>query len=71
MQNIQPIIHNGTLVAIIVAGRAVIDDTLSDESFRHTQAMCLYALDLADDGQPEFYADADADAYARAALGPR
>ncbi|MDQ6811651.1 MAG: hypothetical protein M3Z95_07110 [Actinomycetota bacterium] len=71
MRNLQPVIHNQTLVAVIVAGRAVIDDTLSDHLFRHAQAMCLYALELAEEGCPQAYTDADADAYARAALAPR
>lgn len=68
--NLQRIIHNGQLVAVVVAGQAIIEDTLSDERFRHVQAMCLYALDLAEEGQANSYTDADADAYAQTAPGP-
>jgi hypothetical protein len=70
MRNLQPIYDNGCLVAVVVGGQAVIDDTLSDQQSRRAQAMCLYALELADDGGGDReYSDADAEAYARAALG--
>lgn len=70
MRNLQPIIHQGQLAAIVVGGLAVIDDTLSDEAFRHVQAMCIYALQIADRERPGPYKDAVADAYARAATAP-
>jgi len=66
---LQRIEHNGRLAAIVVAGRAIIDDTLSDEAFRQVQAKCLYALELAGQGRPDAYTDPDAEAFARAALG--
>lgn len=67
--NLQQIHHNGRLAAIVVAGQAVIDDTLSPYAFARVQAKCLYALELADSGEAKAYTDEDADAYARAALG--
>lgn len=68
MPNLQRINHNGRLAAIVLAGQAIIDDTLSDDAFRHVQAKCLYALELAEEGRPDSYTDQDGDAYARAAL---
>jgi hypothetical protein len=68
MRPIQIIVHRGRLAAAIVAGQAVVDDTLSDAEFRHVQAMCLYALQTIDGDRPGPYSDADADAYAREAL---
>lgn len=68
MASLQRINHRGRLAAVVVAGQAVIEDTLSDEDFRHVEAMCLYALEL-DDGDPAHeYTDTDADAFARSAL---
>lgn len=68
MRNIQIVVHRGQFAAAIVAGQAVIEDTLSHEDFRHVQAMCLYAMEIIDGDRPGPYKDADADAYARAAL---
>lgn len=67
VQTLQPIIHNGQLAAVVIAGQAIITDTLPAQDVRHVQAMCLYALELAEQGRPTSYADADADEYARAA----
>lgn len=68
MRNLQPITHQGQLVAIVIAGQAIIDDTLTPPAHRHVQAMCLYALELAQQGRPHSYTDTDAEQYARAAL---
>lgn len=68
MRNIQLVVHRGQLAAVIVAGQAVIEDTLPDQDFRHVQAMCLYAMEIIDGDRPGPYTDAEADAYARAAL---
>lgn len=64
----QPIQDNGRLVAVVVAGHAIINDTLSDEQFRRAQAMCLYALELADAGSADAYSDTEAEQYALRAL---
>lgn len=71
MRQIQPITHSGRLVAIVVAGQAVIRSCLSAEELIVVQAKCLYALELADAGLAEAYTDADADAYAREAIRQR
>ena len=68
MANLQRISHRGRLAAVVVAGQAIIENTLSDEDFRHVQAMCLYALELAEQDRAEAYTDHDADQYARAAF---
>ena len=68
VRNLQQITHNGQLAAVVIADQAIIEDTLSDEDFRHIQAMCLYALEISDRQRPGQYTDASADAYARAAL---
>jgi hypothetical protein len=49
-------------------GQAIIDDTLPADDQRHVQAMCLYALEVADGTRPGPYTDARADTYARGAL---
>jgi hypothetical protein len=68
MRNIQIIAHRGQFAAAIVAGQAVIEDTLPDQDFRHVQAMCLYAMEIIDGDRPGPYSDTDADAYARSVL---
>ena len=47
MSEIQPIIHHGRLVAVIVAGQAIISDTLPKQQHAIVKAMCLYALEIA------------------------
>ena len=68
MKNIQLITHQSRLAAIVIAGQAIIDDTLPPEQQRHVKAMCLYALEIAEHTRPGPYTDADADAYAQQAL---
>lgn len=68
MKTVQPIIHQGRIAALVVAGQAIIDDTLPPHEHRHVQAMCLYALEVADRDRPGPYSDPDADTYARQAL---
>ena len=71
MPSLQRIFHNGQLAAVVVADQAIIEDTLADQDFRHVQAMCLYALELAAQGQGDAYTDGDAHAYAQAATSRR
>ncbi len=68
MRQVQQVIHHGQLVALVFAGQAAIRTCLSDHDFQLVQAKCLYALELADAGRADAYADDDADAYATAAL---
>lgn len=68
MPSLQRIRHRGQLVAVTVADHAFIVARLSAEELFHVQAMCLYALELADMGRSDGYTDEDAEMYARAAL---
>jgi hypothetical protein len=67
MRNLQPITHNHRLAAVVIARQAIIDDTLGPKQHRHVQAMCLYAIEIADRERPGPYTDADAERYARRA----
>lgn len=69
--NLQKIHHGGRLAAVVVAGQAIIDDTLSPYALASVQAKCLYALELADRDDADSYRDEDAEAYAQAALASR
>lgn len=51
----------------MIAGQAIIDDTLNDTDRQHVQAMCLYALEIADRRQPGTYTDTGAERYAQQA----
>jgi hypothetical protein len=68
MSTIQQITHQGRLAAIVLAGQAIIDDTLPVDQQRHVQAMCLYALEISAGDRARPYTDASAEAYARQAL---
>lgn len=63
----QPIIHRRRAAAVVVAGRAIISDTLPNQEQATVKAMCLYALEVAEGRLPGPYSDAQALAYARAA----
>jgi hypothetical protein len=71
MEALTPIIHQGRVAAIVIAGQAVIRSSLSTADARFVQAMCLYALQLADEGRTHEYTDSDAEGYAQAALRGR
>ncbi len=71
MNNLQPITHHGRLSAVVIAGQAIIDDTLPPAAHRHVQAMCLYALEISDHARPGPYTDHAAHAYATQILQPR
>jgi hypothetical protein len=70
MSELQKIIYNGRLAAIVLADQAVIPDGLAETEERTVKAMCLYALEIAAGLQPAPYTDERALEYARrAALG--
>ena len=71
MRPLQPVTHRGRIVAIAIAGQAIIDDTLPPDEHRHVQAMCLYALEILDGERPGPYTDATAETYAHQALTRR
>ena len=65
--NLQRITHNGELVAVVIAGQAIIDDTIPAAEQPLVQAKCLYALEIQAGDLPGPYTDQKADLYARAA----
>ena len=65
VRNLQPIIHDGRLAAVVIAGHAIIDDRLEAAQHRHVQAMCLFAIQIADRERPGPYTDTAAERYAR------
>lgn len=67
MTNLQPIIHDGRLAAIVIAGQAIIDDTLTEHDRQHVKAMCLYALEIEDGRRTGPYNATDALSYAQEA----
>jgi hypothetical protein len=46
MVSIQPIEHNGRIVALAFRGRALISEQLAPEELALVQAKCLYALEI-------------------------
>jgi hypothetical protein len=64
MPSLQRIHHNGQLAAIVIAGQAIIDDTLPAAAVPTVQAKCLYALEIDDGQRAGPYTDADALMYA-------
>jgi hypothetical protein len=68
MRTVQPITHHRRLVAIVVVDHAIIDDSVPAGERRHVQAMCLYALEVANGTLPGPYTDTAAERYAHTAL---
>jgi hypothetical protein len=68
MNHLQPITHNGQLVAAVIQDHAVIITTLPALELRHVQAMCHYAMLVQAGELPGPYTDRQADAYARLAV---
>lgn len=67
MTQIQPITHNGRIVALVAAQHAVISDHVPDRHRPTVKAMCLYAIEIAAGHLPGPYTDAAALADARRA----
>ena len=65
MNNVQKIIYNGRLAAVVVADQAIIVDELPDDEERTVKAMCLYALEVAAGRERGPYSDERALRYAR------
>jgi hypothetical protein len=66
-QQLQRVTHNGELVAVVIAGQAIIDDTIPAAEKPLIQAKCLYALEIQAGDLPGPYTDEKADLYARTA----
>ena len=57
MSELQKIIYNGQVAAIVLADQAIILDGLAETDERTVKAMCLYAMEVADGLQPGPYTD--------------
>jgi len=71
MSKVQPIIHQGRVTAVVIAGEAIIPDALPSQERATVKAMCLYAIEVADGRLPGPYSDAQALAYAHMAAAKR
>jgi hypothetical protein len=69
MSEMQKIIYNGRLAAVVLADQAILTDTLPEPDERTVKAMCLYALEIAAGQQPGPYTAEKALEYARRAQG--
>ena len=67
MSEMQKIIYQGRLAAVVLADQAILTDTLPEADERTVKAMCLYALETAAGLQPAPYTDEKALDYARRA----
>jgi hypothetical protein len=67
MSELQKVIYNGRLVAIVLADQAIIPEGLAETEERTVKAMCLYALEIAAGLQAGPYTDERALQYARRA----
>jgi hypothetical protein len=67
VSELQKIIYNGQLVAIVLADQAIIPDGLAESDERTVKAMCLYVLEVAAGLKPGPYSDERALEYARRA----
>jgi hypothetical protein len=64
MVEIQPIRHDGDVVAFVVGGYALISDHLVDDAVDLVRAKCLYALEVEAGRRPTPYSDHAATRYA-------
>lgn len=65
MRGLRQIIHNDRLAAIVIAGQAIIDDTLTEQDRQHVKALCLYALQIQDGQRTGPYNPIGAQSYAQ------
>src|SRR5215213_5673518 len=65
---IQPIEHDGQLVALVAGGRALIDEQSAGDALALVQAKCLYALEIEAQTLPGPYAEPAASRFARDVL---
>jgi hypothetical protein len=71
VSEVQPIIHHGALVAIVIADQAIITAAVPASDLPVVKAKCLYALEIAAGERPGAYSDAGASAYAQAIAAAR
>lgn len=68
IEMLQRIVYEDRLVAVVMGEEAMIDDCVTPAELRFVQAMCLYALEVAERARPAPYSEKAAAAYARRAL---
>ena len=66
MVTIQPIEHDGHVVALVAGGRALIGNELAGGALALVRAKCLYALEVQAAERPGPYSDQAATRYAPA-----
>jgi hypothetical protein len=64
MHGVQQIHYRGRLAAVVLGGEATIDAQLAGEELVDVQAMCLFAIAIANGEQPGTYSDQRAAAFA-------
>jgi hypothetical protein len=64
MVHIQPIHHDGHVVAFVIGEHALIGPQLAETDRKLVQAKCLYALEIADGQRPGPYSEHSAMRYA-------
>jgi hypothetical protein len=71
MVTIQPIHHDGHVVALVAGDRALIGEELRGRALALVQAKCLYALEIQAGECPGPYTEAAATRYAQHAIARR
>jgi hypothetical protein len=71
VSEVQPIIHRGALVAVVIADQAIIRDAVLASDLPTVKAKCLYAMEIAAGERRGPYTDAGAAAYFRAIAATR
>jgi len=71
VSEIQPIIHDGRLAALVIDSQAIISKRVPQRDQWTVRAMCLYAIEVADGHLPGPYSTRRALDYARAAAAAR
>ena len=69
--NVQPIIYQGQLAAVVVGQEATIDARLAGEDLLDVQAMCLFAIEVAAGERPGLYSHERARTFAAQARAQR
>ena len=64
MSELQKIIYDGHVAAIVLAGQAIVLDGLEETDEHTVKAMCLYAMEVANGLHPGPYSDERALEYA-------
>src|SRR5205085_1325983 len=70
MVTIQPIEHDGHIVALVAGGRALLGDQLTGQALALVRAKCLYALEVHAGERAGPYSDQAATRYAAGARAP-